>query len=241
MSDFKNKSVIKIGESELKSGLSPDDIHIDIENSDTFWTQYGENLKRYKDLVLNYQKAQNVLKEKGSLGHLSLTDPISMAYQVFHGNEPITLIKYNGKYVFDSSGRHRVIAAKILKQQGYDIQLTAMVTEYSQKNETKSSNFSNTSNIGNMSLGYEIERQVELLGEAKATFVSHSQQLENLLSTFNSALKSFEMDNLNHDYQEFLEEFNSEYSGKLKKMRDVIDSEYIPAIQRKINYLEDRE
>ena len=57
---------------------------------------------------------------------------------------------------------------------------------------------------------------------------------------FNSAIKSFEQDDLNHDYQEFLNEFNGEYNNKLKYLVRDIEDEYIPAIIKKLEYLEDR-
>jgi hypothetical protein len=100
--------------------------------------------------------------------------------------------------------------------------------------------FTSSFNTGGMANNH-IERQIELLRDAKAMFIQHSQIMDNTLQLFNSGVRSLEQDELNHDYMDFLEEFLKEYSGKLKSMRETIDDEYLPAVERKIRYLEERE
>ncbi len=88
---------------------------------------------------------------------------------------------------------------------------------------------------------YQIERQVELLEDARSIIIQHSQLLDNAMTMFRSGVNSLEQDDLNHDYMDFLEGFLAEYSSKLKSLRDTIDEEYIPALNRKIRHLEERD
>ncbi len=109
------------------------------------------------------------------------------------------------------------------------------------QNELQQNQFSSTFNHTSGMANNHIERQVELLQDAKALFVQHAQIMENTMQEFNSGVRSLEQDELNHDYMEFLEEFLTEYSGKLKSMRETIDDDYLPAVERKIRYLEERD
>ncbi len=109
------------------------------------------------------------------------------------------------------------------------------------RNKLQSNQFSSTFNYTSRMANNHIERQIELLRDAKALFAQHAEIMENTMREFNSGVRSLEQDELNHDYMEFLEEFLTEYSGKLKSMRENIEDDYLPALERKIRYLEERE
>lgn len=90
-------------------------------------------------------------------------------------------------------------------------------------------------------MNQHIERQIELLGDAKNIFVQHSQELENLFQMLNNAIISLESDELNYDYVEYLHDCQVEYNAKIKSLIDLIETDFIIEIQQKIQYLEERE
>jgi len=86
-----------------------------------------------------------------------------------------------------------------------------------------------------------IERQIELLRDAKSLFNDHAEKVEELRGNFSSRVMQLEQDELNHDYMKFLEEFLGDYMAKLSTIRETIEDEYVPALERKIRHLEERE
>jgi hypothetical protein len=240
---FGSKTVENQG-TAWQSAINPDDIFNspDADNSDQFWAQHGENADRYKDLILNYQQAQAEIATHGNLDHLGWDNPVSMAHQVFHGSEPIALTDYNGKLLISSNGRHRIEAAKQLKAAGYDVKLSALVTKWRDPSVSKEKTgiISSNSLNNSSSMAHQIENQIELLRQAKSLFSDHAEKIEELTQNFNAAVRGLEQDQLNHDYMDFLEEFLSDYVVKLKTIRETIEEEYMPLLNRKIQYLEDR-
>jgi hypothetical protein len=209
------------------------------DNDSSFWSQHGESIDRYKELITNYADSLDQISRYGNLDHLSLSDPVHIAYQAFHGSEPIDLIEYQGKLMIGSNGRHRIEAAKILQKQGIDIKLSGRITKYMPADSSPATKQSQHLNSTKMS--YQIEYQIELLGKAKALFVEHAEKVQELTDHFNAGVRALEQEDLNHDYMDFLEEFLSDYIIKLKTIRETIEDEYLPHLQRKINYLEERE
>lgn len=96
-------------------------------------------------------------------------------------------------------------------------------------------------NLNIDTMNNQIERQIDLLREVKAVFSQHSQIMDSTIQGFNTAIHSFEQDDLNHDYMDFIEEFFDEYKEKLMSISETIEDEYLPALERKIRYLEERE
>lgn len=101
--------------------------------------------------------------------------------------------------------------------------------------------FSSTFNHTNSMANNHIERQIDLLTNAKNLFSQHAEKVEDLRLTFASGVRHLEQDELNQDYMEFLEEFLADYLVKLATIRETIEDEYLPAVERKIRYLEERE
>lgn len=241
---FLDKNLEKKGD-EWRTSINPDDIFNspDADNSDKFWAQHGENNDRYKELIINYQKAQEEVKQRGNLDHLPWDNPVSMAYQAFHGSEPISLTDYDGKLMINNNGRHRIEAAKQLKAQGYDVKLTALVTKYESKNQPpkpiEKSNIIHSSHKSS-SMAHQIERQIDLLKDAKHLFLEHAGKVQDLTNDFNARVRSLEQDELNHDYMDFLEDFLGAYITHLNTIRETIEEDYVPALSKKIHYLEDR-
>ncbi|MEY4934528.1 MAG: hypothetical protein RIS64_887 [Bacteroidota bacterium] len=95
------------------------------------------------------------------------------------------------------------------------------------------------SNIG--MANNHIERQIELLNNAKNLFSEYAEKVEDLRTSFASRVRGLEQDELNQDYMEFLEDFLGDYLIKLGAIRETIEDEYLPAVGRKIRYLEERE
>ena len=89
-------------------------------------------------------------------------------------------------------------------------------------------------------MSQQIERQIELLTDAKNIIIQHTQQLENLYEMFNNAIISLETDELNHDYVEYLHEIQSEYNRNLKGIIQEFELTVIPTLENKIKYLDER-
>jgi hypothetical protein len=243
ISAFSAKTIENQG-TAWQTAINPDDVFNSpgADNSDTFWSQHGENVDRYKELILNYQQADKEIKQHGNLDHLRYDSPISMAYQAFHGSEPITLTDYDGKLMINGNGRHRIEAAKRLRAEGYDVKLSALVTKWQTPSVSKEKTgiISSNSLSNSSSMSHQIENQIELLKQAKSLFSDHAEKIEELTQNFNAAVRGLEQDELNHDYMDFLEEFLADYVTKLKTIRETIEEEYMPLLNRKIQYLEDR-
>lgn len=106
--------------------ISPDEM-----NDEKFWNQHGENQTRYFDLIEKYEKCDSLLKQGKTLDEIRKEDSwVANAHDVFHGSEPIRLLKSGDYYKIDSNGRHRVAAAQLYYMQtGKTINLTADVFE----------------------------------------------------------------------------------------------------------------
>lgn len=208
------------------------------EEDHSFWNQHGESLDRYKELIFNYIESINQISRFGSLDHLSLSDPVHMAYQAFHGSEPIDLIEYQGKLLLNNNGRHRVAAARILHEQGVDIKIPGRITRYIPVNKPPEQSNSYKQNLNAMA--HRIEQQIELLEQAESLFAEHAEKVQELTDHFSAGVRALEQDELNHDYMDLLEEFLSDYIIKLKTIRETIEDEYLPKLQRKIIHLEER-
>lgn len=106
--------------------ISPDEM-----NDETFWQQHGENQHRYFDLIEKYDRCRDELSSGKTLDQIRNENSwVANAYDVFHGSEPIRLLKSGDYYRIDSNGRHRVAAAQMYYlQTGKTIQLNAEVFE----------------------------------------------------------------------------------------------------------------
>lgn len=106
--------------------ISPDEM-----NDEKFWSQHGENQNRYFDLIEKYEKCNSLLQQGKTLDEIRKEDSwVANAHDVFHGSEPIRLLKSGDHYQIDSNGRHRVAAAQMYYlQTGKTINLTADVFE----------------------------------------------------------------------------------------------------------------
>lgn len=106
--------------------ISPDEM-----NDEKFWNQHGETQNRYFDLIEKYEKCDSLLKQGKTLDEIRKEDSwVANAHDVFHGSEPIRLLKSGDYYQIDSNGRHRVAAAQMYYlQTGKTINLTADVLE----------------------------------------------------------------------------------------------------------------
>lgn len=106
--------------------ISPDEM-----DDEKFWQQHGENQNRYFDLIEKYDRCREELNHGKTLDQIRKEDSwVANAYDVFHGSEPIRLLKSGDHYRIDSNGRHRVAAAQLYYMQtGKTIPLTAEVFE----------------------------------------------------------------------------------------------------------------
>ena len=89
-------------------------------------------------------------------------------------------------------------------------------------------------------MAHQIENQIDLLKDAKHLFSEHAEKVQDLTNHFSAGVRGLEQDELNHDYMDFLEEFLGDYILKLNAIRETIEDEYVLALNRKIQYLEDR-
>jgi hypothetical protein len=87
---------------------------------------------------------------------------------------------------------------------------------------------------------HRIEEQIEMLAKAKSFLQQHAESLDEQVKDMRSQIRSLEQDELNHDYLDFLEEFQTLYTSKLTAITEEIEGAYIPSIQRKMQHLEDR-
>lgn len=106
--------------------ISPDEI-----SDEKFWNQHGLDQSKYIDLIDKYQKCQDELKEGKSLDEIRKQDMwVANAHDVFHGSEPIRLLKSGNYYQIESNGRHRIAAAQAYYlQTGNTVDLPADVFE----------------------------------------------------------------------------------------------------------------
>lgn len=99
-----------LGRKEINplSVISPDEI-----SDEKFWQQHGEDQTRYFELIEKYQKCKEELSKGKSLDDIRKEDMwVANAHDVFHGSEPIRLLKSGDYYQIDSNGRHRIAAAQ---------------------------------------------------------------------------------------------------------------------------------
>ena len=106
--------------------ISPDEM-----KDEKFWQQHGENQNRYVDLIEKYDQCNQELHSGKTLDQIRKDNMwVANAYDVFHGSEPIKLLKSGEYYRIDSNGRHRVAAAQMYYMQtGKTIPLMAEVIE----------------------------------------------------------------------------------------------------------------
>jgi len=100
-------------------------------SDEKFWNQHGLDQSKYIDLIDKYQKCQAELKRGKSLDEIRKEDMwVANAHDVFHGSEPIRLLKSGDYYQIDSNGRHRIAAAQAYYlQTGKTVVLPADVFE----------------------------------------------------------------------------------------------------------------
>lgn len=100
-------------------------------NGENFWQHHGENQSRYIELVEKYDKCNQLLDSGKTLDEIRKEDIwVANAYDVFHGSEPIRLLKSGNHYRIDSNGRHRVAAAQIyFLQTGKTVPIEADIIE----------------------------------------------------------------------------------------------------------------
>lgn len=229
------RKTIKNSQLETETEIDLDLVINEDFDEDKFWGQKQLGKEVYKEIVLNYQLALKEIGEFGNLDHLANNHSVSKAYQSFN-SDPIKLLKFDGKYLMDGNGRHRLEAAKLLKRQGYNIKIKAIVTKWEYLN--KEINTTNNKKVSSMS--HLIEGQIELLEKARHVFLQHSQEMTNLQEQLNNQIRGLEQDELNHDYLDFVEEFQLIYNAKLRDLCQQIHDEIVPQIIRKIQHLEDR-
>lgn len=106
--------------------ISPAEIY-----DEDFWNQHGLDQLKYIDLIDKYQKCQDELKKGKTLDEIRKEDMwVANAHDVFHGSEPIHLLKTGDYYQIGSNGRHRIAAAQAYYlQTGKTVVLPADVFE----------------------------------------------------------------------------------------------------------------
>lgn len=121
-------SASNLGKQEVNplNVITPDEM-----TDENFWKQHGEDQTRYFDLIEKYQKCKEELSNGKSLDEIRKEDSwVANAHDVFHGSEPIRLLKSGDYYMIDSNGRHRIAAAQMYYlQTGKTINLPADVFE----------------------------------------------------------------------------------------------------------------
>lgn len=106
--------------------ISPEEIY-----DSTFWSQHGENQERYIDLVEKYHYCiEEIIKGKHLDQIRKENEWIANSYDIFHGSDPIRLLKLGHYFKVDSNGRHRVAAAQLYYlKTGKIINLPAEISE----------------------------------------------------------------------------------------------------------------
>jgi hypothetical protein len=92
----------------------------------------------------------------------------------------------------------------------------------------------------NMAQNSQIEAQIEMLQKAVQFLAQHGESLNEQVMSMQGQVQNLGEEDLNHDYMEYLEEFQETYASKILAIIQEIDDQYIPDIQRKIQYLEER-
>lgn len=82
-------------------------------NDNKFWSQHGEDLERYLNLIEQYDQCTQLQKNGKTLDEIRKQDSwLANAHDIFSGKEPVKLQKVGDYYRIDG-GRHRVAAAQI--------------------------------------------------------------------------------------------------------------------------------
>lgn len=82
-------------------------------NDNKFWSQHGEDLERYLNLIEQYDQCTQLQKNGKTLDEIRKQNSwLANAHDIFSGKEPVKLQKVGDYYRIDG-GRHRVAAAQI--------------------------------------------------------------------------------------------------------------------------------
>jgi len=107
--------------------ITPDEV-----DDEKFWVQHDrDGLTRYIDLIEKYERCQQELNSGKTLDQIRSEDlMIANAHDVFHGRDPIRLVKSGDFFRIEENGRHRIAAAQTYYfQTGKIISLPAEVYE----------------------------------------------------------------------------------------------------------------
>lgn len=159
---------------------------------------------------------------------------------LFCGNceQQFTIEKVNLNFTCKNCGSR---VTSWYKYQNHEDALRIWQSINGKKENFKENKFTSSFNPSIGMANNHIERQIELLNNAKNLFNQHAEKVEDLRANFASSVRGLEQDELNQDYMEFLEEFLGDYMVKLGTIRETIEDEYVPAVVRKIRSLEERE
>ena len=129
-SDFIGASNLGMQSINPLSVISPEEV-----SDEKFWEQHGLNQIQYIELIEKYQKCKSELIKGKTLEEIRKEHSwVANTYDVFHGSEPIRLLKSGDYYQIDSNGRHRIAAAQAYYlQTGKAVDLPADVFERKSK------------------------------------------------------------------------------------------------------------
>ncbi len=179
-----------VDKGSIQTGINPADIsdvlQLGEENRmEDFWKEKGYTKELYIDIAKNYINSLEEIRIHGDLNHLAYDNPIRRANETYNSeNDPINLIEYDGSYIFDGSGRHRILAAQELQKMGYGITIPARVTKFINPSKIANNSFNNPQTISfknNMTpnVTNDLEVQLQKLIELKQFLLSFSQLLES--------------------------------------------------------------
>lgn len=98
----------------------------------------------------------------------------------------------------------------------------------------------NTTKTGD-GMSYRLEQQVELLNDAKRGYQGLSERIQELIAESKRIVANLADNELNHDFVEYLEEFNSTLAPAMAHAVEQIDEHLQGNLSSKIRYLEERE
>lgn len=90
-------------------------------------------------------------------------------------------------------------------------------------------------------MSYRLEQQVELLNDAKRGYQGLSERIQELIAESKRIVANLADNELNHDFVEYLEEFNSTLAPAMAHAVEQIDEHLQGNLSSKIRYLEERE
>ena len=203
---------------------SPENIHEirlsneDVENEANFWGQHGREAKDYEALAENIPEVMQRMKTGEPIESISKDPQIGATARLyFHPDNMVKVYEYKGTYIFDSDGRHRVLAAQ---RMGVDLPVK-VIGRYS-PNEIEKTTVESKPWELTPDEKVDVEKRTRKLQEEWAKENSNGSNLDGMKVERPKEMKSWELmpeekEDVEQRTRKVLENWKKEHSDSSKK------------------------